>query len=725
MPDLWRSFLFIVLRTVPLMLLAGLLGATMAHLIPLESLGGWQVSLTAMAAVALVGTFAPVPIAFDVVIVQALLMAGLPPPFAMVLLLTLGLFSIYPFMLVARMQTLRLSVQLFLVVTVLGFTTGYGSLAYEEYAAAREARLFAARFEGRGTPAAGGVMTAEAREIPARPEVEPESSPAPRVRPESAASSATGITWRGEAYAPRSAAGELPFTRHSGRAWGLRTAEPETMDFMLPFSQGRGIAAADFDGDGWPDLAVANNNGLALYRNIGGKGFEAVPLGAASLDGVNVVLVAFADFNDDGCPDLYAGAVGDADFIVANDCNGFAAAQVFELPHEGTFITQAAAFADIDADGDLDILRGSWFFLIPRVAPSPRDRNYLALNQGAFRFEQRALDEIHGETLSVLWSDLDANGLTDMVIGNDYQEPDIYYRGKGAGEFERLAAGGPVPISTNATMSIDSADIDNDGEFELFLSGKVNDFSMRREVSDPATSLEEKRGLLLQHRADFQHRYCALFEDPDDQDFCRKRFVLGDAVRRSTLDACSDRPTAARQDANQVVPAVDGRLTRELLVTVSAGETSPVALQAGGGKVWEDSRGAQLKIPFTRGGPFTGAMSIVPRGLPPNVNAPAVNLGANAAGGEVQVNLTANTPTGTYTFYLDAIAQQVDYSRNPEAAAAAAERKKEVDQIKLQADAEAKAATDAKAAADKLATDTTNAANTARTAKAAADKLAT
>ena len=69
--DLWRNFLFIVVRTVPLMLLAGLLGAAMANLVPFESLSGWQVSFAAMALVALLGTFAPVPIAFDVVVVQA------------------------------------------------------------------------------------------------------------------------------------------------------------------------------------------------------------------------------------------------------------------------------------------------------------------------------------------------------------------------------------------------------------------------------------------------------------------------------------------------------------------------------------------------------------------------------------------------------------------------------------------------------------------------------
>jgi len=162
-------------------------------------------------------------------------------------------------------------------------------------------------------------------------------------------------------------------------------------------------------------------------------------------------------------------------------------------------------------------------------------------------------------------------------------------------------------------------------------------------------------------------------------------------------------------------------VTRNLAISVSATETALVSFQAGGGKVWETSRAGQLKIPYTRGGAFTGQILFMPRGLPPAVTAPAANVAANATTGEFQVNLTATTPTGTYTFYLDAIAQQADYSRNPEAAAAAADRKKEVDQIKVQADADAKAATDAKVVADKLAVDTAAAVTAATAAKAAAD----
>jgi len=200
-----------------------------------------------------------------------------------------------------------------------------------------------------------------------------------------------------------------------------------------------------------------------------------------------------------------------------------------------------------------------------------------------------------------------------------------------------------------------------------------------------------------------------------------KSKVGGAELTRQARYGAAKRPTAARTNPNQNIAAVDGRLTQNLTVSVSAGEKALVALQAGDGKIWETSRAGKLQIPVKRSGDFKGQINFIGRGLP-GVNFPVANVPANKADGQVAVNLTRTIPPGTYTFYLDAIAQQVNYARNPEAAAAAAERKKEVDAIKTKADADAKTAATAKAAADKLATETTAAATAATNAKNAADK---
>jgi hypothetical protein len=203
----------------------------------------------------------------------------------------------------------------------------------------------------------------------------------------------------------------------------------------------------------------------------------------------------------------------------------------------------------------------------------------------------------------------------------------------------------------------------------------------------------------------------------------RAKVATGEITRQARFGAAIV-PTTVRQNPNQTLLTVDARLTRNLCVSVSASENALVSFQAGAGKSWETSCGGTLKIPVTRGGVFKGQISFMGRGLP-GITFRVANLAANKTTGEVQVNLNRPIRPGTYTFYLDGIAQQVEYSRNPEAAAKAVERKKEVDQIKTKADTDSKVAATAKTAADKLGA-TTTATLTATTAgKVAADKALT
>ena len=66
------------------------------------------------------------------------------------------------------------------------------------------------------------------------------------------------------------------------------------------------VATGDVDGDGWPDLAVANDFGRKnLYRNNGDGTFEEIARQAGVLDFSGGMGVTFGDFDDDGAVDLY------------------------------------------------------------------------------------------------------------------------------------------------------------------------------------------------------------------------------------------------------------------------------------------------------------------------------------------------------------------------------------------------------------------------------------
>ena len=119
-----RNLWYVVLRTVPLMLLAGLLGAIVVHLLPMNTLLDFEPGILSLLLVALVGIFLPVPIAFDIVVVAVLVSAGAPMLYSMTLLFVLGIFSIYPFFIVWNTISPRVAIVCTVVLMCLGMLGG-------------------------------------------------------------------------------------------------------------------------------------------------------------------------------------------------------------------------------------------------------------------------------------------------------------------------------------------------------------------------------------------------------------------------------------------------------------------------------------------------------------------------------------------------------------------------------------------------------------------------
>jgi uncharacterized membrane protein YraQ (UPF0718 family) len=113
--------------TIPLMLVAALLGAVTAELIPAQSLPG-QATLVGIVLVALVGAFLPVPMAFDVAAAFILMTRGLPLPYVVTLLCTLGAFSVYSMLIVGRAVSWKLAGRVYGAVAVLGIVAGIGTM---------------------------------------------------------------------------------------------------------------------------------------------------------------------------------------------------------------------------------------------------------------------------------------------------------------------------------------------------------------------------------------------------------------------------------------------------------------------------------------------------------------------------------------------------------------------------------------------------------------------
>lgn len=115
--------------------------------------------------------------------------------------------------------------------------------------------------------------------------------------------------------------------------------------------------------------------------------------------------------------------------------------------------------------------------------------------------------------------------------------------------------------------------------------------------------------------------------------------------------------------------SVRARLVERIMVSVSADETSKVALGLGDGKPIETCRGAVVKIPWTatRAEGANAAITGFVLGLPPVMNPPQVAIGGGNAG-EFELRPPATVPPGTYSFILAGSMQGLQYARNPEAA---------------------------------------------------------
>ena len=118
-------------RTVPLMFVAGFLGAVVGNLLPLEDLKDVAATPAALFGVSLLGVFLPVPIGFDVVVAGTLLNAGLPIGMVMVLLFSLGIFSVYSFIIIGSTITWRTAGMITAAVVIISVIAGLGAEYYQ------------------------------------------------------------------------------------------------------------------------------------------------------------------------------------------------------------------------------------------------------------------------------------------------------------------------------------------------------------------------------------------------------------------------------------------------------------------------------------------------------------------------------------------------------------------------------------------------------------------
>lgn len=539
--SLWR----VTWWAVPLMLLAGLLGSALITLMPWDVFNSaiGDLSLGRMLAwvlvVAVFGALLPVPIAFDIVICAMLLSAGVSPPLVAVLLVTLGVFSVYPWLLMGRTVGFIPSSVLLGLVAMAGALSGLLSVTLTEHHARSQDQSVAHLLdEVRDMPSTVHKNVSDV--VATATLMSTQQAPNPGLAP--------------------SLSGTMKFSRPVSSDVGFLPPEPMPADAVFSLTQTYlgGLASGDFNQDGWMDLIVGTPVGPSVYAGDR-SGFTLMGGTSFRLDSNGPV--AMIDLNNDRWPEIIAGTSAGDIHVFWNKSGHFSKLRSARLPtQERSFVT-ALAIADFDGNGWLDIAVGT-----SGGAHAPTDglnRNWLMSNH-AGNFGRTRLTGPGGETLSLLAHDLDGDHRPELLVGNDFDWPNLVYPNQ-SGVLVSPTFEPPIAParSTHTTMSLDIAQLDPGGAPSMY-SAQISHGSVHQMGApvwlDPAKDCTDYRApraiaacrrlvdiaLAIsrgERRGDVA--FCETLSDTEDQARCAAVVNNPSVMFPKQYIACEDVPTVA------------------------------------------------------------------------------------------------------------------------------------------------------------------------------------
>jgi enediyne biosynthesis protein E4 len=289
---------------------------------------------------------------------------------------------------------------------------------------------------------------------------------------------------------------------------------------LLPETLGSGCAFLDYDRDGWQDILLVNGRDwpghrrqrttLRLYRNNRNGTFTDVTKAA----GLDVELygmgVAAGDYDNDGFPDIFISCVGQS--------------RLFKNTGRGTFVdvtkpsgllgkqgfSTSALWLDYDRDGWLDLFVCNYVrwseehdvfcsldgthksYCTPEAYRG--DTCWLFHNRGNGTFEDvtatSGIFDSSSKSLGVAMFDYDQDGWPDLLVANDTQ-PNKLYENLRNGEFKEVGVAAGIAFSADgkarAGMGVDTGDFENAGRPGVAITNFDNEMIGLYQASAPGT----------------------------------------------------------------------------------------------------------------------------------------------------------------------------------------------------------------------------------------------
>jgi hypothetical protein len=288
-----------------------------------------------------------------------------------------------------------------------------------------------------------------------------------------------------------------------------------------------GVAVFDYNNDGRPDIyfvSGASQPGLEksdpsyynrLYRNNGDLTFTEVTAAAGVRGEGFATGVAAADYDNDGFSDLFIAGVN-RNILYRNRGDGTfedvtAKAGLAYDPSRRKPWSISAGWFDYDNDGNLDLFVVNYCAWSPEKEPPctiGKARTYchpkyygglanqLYRNQGGGRFvdvsAESGIGQHIGKGMAASFLDFNADGRLDIFVTND-TVPNFLFRNEGRGRFTEVGLQAGVAFNDDgravSSMGVDARDVDNDGHEDLFVTANNNEtFPLFRNLGKGAFS---------------------------------------------------------------------------------------------------------------------------------------------------------------------------------------------------------------------------------------------